>query len=75
MWSSHWFFLNRKLKRILFISVCAKTKGGHQWTSDDEILYGSPTKLRSDERFVGWEGAAGAGARALGITVDRSIRV
>ena len=75
LWSSHWFFLNRKLKRILFISVCAKTKGGHQWTSDEEIMYGSPTKLRSAERFVGWEGAAGAGARALGLSADRSIRV
>lgn len=74
LWSSHWFFLNRKLKRILFISVCAKTKGGHQWTSDEEITYGSPTKL-NDERFLGWEGAAGAGARALGLSADRRIRV
>ncbi|OCB90489.1 Maf1-domain-containing protein [Sanghuangporus baumii] len=69
LWSSHWFFLNRKLKRILFISVCARTKGGHQWTSDEES-YGSPEKLSSSERFVGWEGAAGAGARALNIGIS-----
>lgn len=66
LWSSHWFFLNRKLKRILFISVCARTKGGHQWTSDEELIYGSPLKLKN-ERFVGWEGAEGTGARALGL--------
>ncbi|EJD06459.1 Maf1-domain-containing protein [Fomitiporia mediterranea MF3/22] len=72
LWSSHWFFLNRKLKRILFISVCARTKGGHQWMSDDEIVYGSPERLSSNERFLGWEGSAGAGARALGISIKSS---
>ena len=25
LWSSHWFFLNRKLKRILFITVWARS--------------------------------------------------
>ncbi|KAH8117698.1 Maf1-domain-containing protein [Phellopilus nigrolimitatus] len=68
LWSSHWFFLNRKQKRILFISVCARTKGGHQWTSDEVEVYGSPEKLNNGERFVGWEGAVGAGARAMGIS-------
>ncbi|KAL5526072.1 hypothetical protein ACEPAG_7410 [Sanghuangporus baumii] len=69
LWSSHWFFLNRKLKRILFISVCARTKGGHQWTSDEDS-YGSPEKLSSSERFMGWEGATGAGVRALNIGIS-----
>lgn len=72
LWSSHWFFLNRKLKRVLFISVCARTKGGHQWMSDEEGVYGSPGKLANNERFVGWEGSVGAGARALGIGIRSS---
>lgn len=66
LWSSHWFFLNRKLKRVLFISICARTKGGHLWTSDADGVYGSPGKV-TNERFLGWEGSAGAGARALGL--------
>ncbi|THG99592.1 hypothetical protein EW145_g7235 [Phellinidium pouzarii] len=70
LWSSHWFFLNRKLKRILFISVCARTKGGHQWTSDEDGVYGSsPGKLGRSERFMGWDGAVGAGARAMGLDI------
>ncbi|TDL19904.1 Maf1-domain-containing protein [Rickenella mellea] len=68
LWSSHWFFHNRKLKRIVFISICARTKGGHQWTSDDEEVYGSPEKVHG-ERFLGWEGAVGAGARAMGLNI------
>ena len=71
LWSSHWFFLNRKLKRILFISVCARTKGGHLWTSEDDEVYGLVDKV-SNERFEGWEGATGAGARAMGLK-PRSI--
>lgn len=77
LWSSHWFFLNRKLKRILFISVWAKTRGLHQsWSSDqtDEWLdfdegYGSApgSEKLSNERFLGWEGGIGAGARAMGL--------
>lgn len=66
LWSSHWFFLNRKLKRILFISICARTKGGHLWTSDADGVYGSPEKV-TNERFFGWEGSIGAGARAFGL--------
>lgn len=70
LWSSHWFFHNRKMKRILFVSVCARTKGGRQWTDDDSNqISGSPEKV-SGERFLGWEGAVGAGARALGIRVS-----
>ena len=74
LWSSHWFFLNRKLKRILYISICAHTKGGHEWTTDDD-LYEATEKLSSStggERFKGWEGAVGAGARAIGI-VPKSL--
>ncbi|KAI5119324.1 hypothetical protein M0805_000554 [Coniferiporia weirii] len=72
LWSSHWFFLNRKLKRILFVSVCARTKGGHQWTSDGEEMRSSPGKLSSSERFMGWEGSVGAGARAMGLQISSS---
>ncbi|KAM6504443.1 Maf1 regulator domain containing protein [Amanita muscaria] len=62
LWSSHWFFLNRKLKRILFISVWARSKGiGRSWMDEQ---FGD---LQS-ERFIGWEGGVGAGARALGLT-------
>ncbi|KAG8905255.1 hypothetical protein FRB99_000370 [Tulasnella sp. 403] len=53
LWSSHWFFHNKKLKRILFITVWAKKRGG--WTADEE------------DTFIGWEGAVGAGARAMGL--------
>ena len=68
LWSSHWFFLNRKMKRILFISICAHTKGGQQWTDDDidDEVY-STSEKHTNERFLGWEGAIGAGARAIGI--------
>lgn len=58
LWSSHWFFLNRKQKRILYITVWARTKA---WV---------PMEETPNERFVGWEGATGAGARAMGITVN-----
>ncbi|KLO09878.1 Maf1 regulator [Schizopora paradoxa] len=68
LWSSHWFFLNRKMKRILFISICAQTKGGHQWTSDeDDLSWSQSSSSTTHERFHGWEGAAGAGARAVGL--------
>jgi len=68
LWSSHWFFFNRRLKRILFVSVWARSKGMTRW--GDEDLYGSPEKLQtlSGERFFGWKGAAGAGARAMGLS-------
>lgn len=70
LWSSHWFFLNRKLKRILFISVWARTRGtGRSWS--DEEVYGisSAKELDSSERFLGWEGGVGAGARAMGLKI------
>ncbi|EKM58401.1 uncharacterized protein PHACADRAFT_252689 [Phanerochaete carnosa HHB-10118-sp] len=64
LWSSHWFFLNRKLKRILFITVWSRSKGLSAWMHEDEL----PEKV-SSERFLGWEGAVGAGARAMGLAV------
>lgn len=74
LWSSHWFFLNRKLKRILFISVWAKTRGmdrselTDEFDIDIEDGYGSaPMEKLSNERFFGWEGGVGAGARAMGL--------
>lgn len=66
LWSSHWFFLNRKLKRILFVSVWARSKGMGSWR-DQDLLSSSPEKVIG-ERFFGWEGAVGAGARALGLS-------
>lgn len=36
---------------------------------DDEVeVYGSLEKLNNGERFVGWDSAFGAGARAMGIS-------
>ena len=69
LWSSHWFFFNRRLKRIiLFVSVWAHSRAMSRW--GDEDVYGSPGKLQtiSGERFLGWEGAVGAGARAMGLS-------
>ncbi|KAK2463459.1 hypothetical protein APHAL10511_004545 [Amanita phalloides] len=67
LWSSHWFFLNRRLKRILFSSVWARSKGiGRSWM-DDEFETSISKELYS-ERFMGWDGGVGAGARALGLT-------
>jgi len=86
LWSSHWFFLNRKLKRILFISVWAKTRGLERSWSGDQAedvegldlddgygsTYGSaPSSDKlTGERFLGWEGGVGAGARAMGLSVS-----
>ncbi|KAF9261147.1 Maf1-domain-containing protein [Marasmius fiardii PR-910] len=110
LWSSHWFFLNRKQKRILFVSVWARSRGvgrtsldeGEEYMEEGYSFYG-PTadsdfadfdedysvlvvdehtvKMEEVEgtvgssnlgnsgrdRFVGWEGGAGAGARAIGL--------
>ncbi|KAH9847511.1 Maf1 regulator-domain-containing protein [Lenzites betulinus] len=70
LWSSHWFFLNRKQKRILFISVWARSKGMSSWI-DEDVAY-SPGKT-TKERFLGWEGAVGAGARAMGLSASANI--
>lgn len=66
LWSSHWFFLNRKLKRILFITVWARSKGTSTWMDEDEEV---AIEKVNRERFLGWEGAVGAGARAMGLSV------
>ncbi|KAE9403677.1 hypothetical protein BT96DRAFT_917427 [Gymnopus androsaceus JB14] len=110
LWSSHWFFLNRKQKRILYVSVWARKRSlgsmlrspideeyfvyGNEPThrlyasagrsrpwrkfSESDESDGSPVStkfpttnagsLTEKERFLGWEGAAGAGARALGLS-------
>ncbi|KAI0309708.1 Maf1-domain-containing protein [Amylostereum chailletii] len=70
LWSSHWFFLNRKLKRILFISVWARSRGASRWADELDEGYSSAEKVAtiSGERFLGWEGAVGAGARAMGLS-------
>ena len=67
LWSSHWFFHNRKMRRILFISICARSRLGQRWMSDDDVSYVRLEK--SNERFLGWDGAEGAGARAFGIAI------
>ncbi|EPQ54227.1 Maf1-domain-containing protein [Gloeophyllum trabeum ATCC 11539] len=68
LWSSHWFFLNRKLKRILFISVWSRTKG-HGWFTEESEGMSSVSEKHSAERFLGWEGSVGAGARAMGLRI------
>ncbi|KAF8072074.1 Maf1 regulator-domain-containing protein [Lyophyllum atratum] len=73
LWSSHWFFLNRKLKRILFITVWARTRGMSSSWSDDELFdypVSSSKEIETSERFLGWEGGIGAGARAMGLTAS-----
>lgn len=73
LWSSHWFFLNRKQKRILFVSVWARSKGIGRYYVDDEI--DSPVEI-SSERFLGlggcdWCWRQGAGPQ--GILASRGI--
>ncbi|KAF9223522.1 Maf1-domain-containing protein [Gyrodon lividus] len=73
LWSSHWFFLNSKLKRILFMSVWARTRSAtRSWDEDDELmgLENDAEYSSTGERFFGWEGAVGAGARALGLSAS-----
>jgi hypothetical protein len=78
LWSSHWFFLNPKLKRILFISVWAHTKNAHRrWDNEewsgmvmDDEGYSGAGSAPKEERFFGWEGDIGAGARAMGLSAS-----
>lgn len=82
LWSNHWFFVNRKQKRVLFISIWATSRGyGFSPSSASHVKthvdgYNSTGNgLRSggggsggalgSERFLGWQGAQGAGARAF----------
>ncbi|KAF4613939.1 hypothetical protein D9613_007712 [Agrocybe pediades] len=64
LWSSHWFFFNRKKKRILFISVWARSRGMGRMYIGDEDEYAF---VAEDETFNDWEGSSGLGARALGL--------
>lgn len=76
LWSSHWFFLNRKLKRIVFVSVWARARSTLHVAEELDEGYGSVDKLLpalSKERFLGWEGAVGAGARAMGLHISHSV--
>jgi hypothetical protein len=68
LWSSHWFFLNRKLNRILFVTLWARSRSlSATWADvDEDEGYGSMSD-KASERFMGWHGAVGAGARALGL--------
>ncbi|KAG2071744.1 Maf1-domain-containing protein [Suillus decipiens] len=78
LWSSHWFFLNPKLKRIVFISVWAHTKNAHMRWDDEEWSememdnesYSGVGSVPKNERFFGWEGSVGAGARAMGLSAS-----
>ena len=76
LWSNHWFLVNRKLKRVLFISIWAKSRGyGFSPSSNSGTSAVGPSttlpmnqngaKSIGSERFVGWQGAQGAGARAF----------
>jgi len=73
LWSSHWFFLNPKLKRVLFITVWARTRrAGGAWDDEDELpgFENDVGYSTTSERFRGWEGGVGAGARALGLSAS-----
>lgn len=73
LWSSHWFFLNPKLKRILFITVWARTRRAVGAWDDEDELPGFENDVEysaTSERFLGWEGGVGAGARALGLSAS-----
>lgn len=66
LWSSHWFFLNKKLKRIIFVTVWARSRGMSSWMDEDEPSFSEVYT----ERFLGWEGSSGAGARAMGLSTS-----
>lgn len=80
LWSAHWFLFNRKLKRVVYITVWSRTRlpawGADSEESDEGFdllssssFSASPEKAPAipGERFFGWAGAHGAGARALGL--------
>jgi hypothetical protein len=58
LWSTHSFFHNRKLKRILYITTWARKKVGEDMMTSSQQLEG----------FEAWDGAIGAGARAFGLS-------
>jgi len=72
LWSNHWFLVNRKLKRVLFISIWAKSRGYGFSPSSNGTGTGGGLKQGGGwgtsiglERFIGWQGAQGTGARAF----------
>ncbi|KAJ7579159.1 Maf1-domain-containing protein [Mycena floridula] len=67
LWSAHWFFINKKLKRVLFVSIWARAT--HALATQAIPLRTGYADEMAAERFHGWEGGVGAGARALGIRV------
>jgi hypothetical protein len=64
--------VSRKLKRVLFITVWARSRRP-AWrsdsdASDDSAEWPAPSSSPGkNERFVGWSESAGAGARAMGL--------
>ncbi|KAF7794828.1 hypothetical protein EIP86_005970 [Pleurotus ostreatoroseus] len=68
LWSSHYFFVSKKQKRILYLSLWAKAKTVGAWLELAHDHLGFTETVRG-ERFHGWEGAAGTGARAMGLAV------
>lgn len=72
LWSSNWFFYNRKLKRIVFISIWARKKSWSTLADDGEEVSGLSSSSMTGDTFTGWVGDVGAGARALGL-ISKSL--
>ncbi|KAH8826624.1 Maf1 regulator-domain-containing protein [Flagelloscypha sp. PMI_526] len=74
LWSSYWFFLNRKQKRILFINLWSRSKrpdpllflGGNEEGASWSSLSSS---LPKNDRFLGWDDSFGLGARSLPVSL------
>lgn len=103
LWSNHWFFVNRKQKRVLFISIWAKSRAhGFSPSSNRGMMKHGPSSLDArgggggstcggtggetttttttttgsgigGERFIGWQGGHGAGARAFAARAGSSL--
>ncbi|KAI0287403.1 hypothetical protein BC826DRAFT_1099072 [Russula brevipes] len=57
LWSSHWPFFNRRLKRMSFVSVWACSQGMTRWPGEAADI------TAPGVQFFSWEGATGAGAQ------------
>jgi hypothetical protein len=77
LWSSHWFFFNRKLKRIIYITLWSRTSRP-RWRTDsgssnesndwsNDLVSSSSSSSVPKERFHAWSDSTGAGARAMGL--------
>ncbi|KAF8322577.1 Maf1-domain-containing protein [Clavulina sp. PMI_390] len=75
LWSSHWFFFHRKEKKILFITLWARQRewgtGHSSGVLDGLSSSWHEAELEFDERFGGWDGAVGAGARAFETALEK----